>query len=103
MSKNTFGKLMTFLDQLEQNKISYTLARYRDEAVMVNVTVPGERWEIEFLLDGSVEIERFISNNEIYDEEALHELFANFSDFDEKEEQLTLVQGMKLMPMVDEG
>jgi hypothetical protein len=47
---------------------------------MVCVTVPGERWEIEFLGDGSVEIERFISNGEICGEEAFAELFARYAD-----------------------
>ncbi len=65
MSKAIFTNLMDFLDKLEQAQIGYTLARYRDEALMVNVAVPGERWEIEFLTDGSVEVERFISDGEI--------------------------------------
>jgi hypothetical protein len=47
---------------------------------MVCVTVPGERWEIEFLGDGSVEIERFISNGEICGEEAFSELLARYAD-----------------------
>ena len=80
MKNNKFGKLMAFLDNLEQEKISYTLARYRDEAIMVLVVVPGERWEVEFLKDGSVEVERFISDGEIYGEEILDELFAKHSE-----------------------
>jgi hypothetical protein len=36
---------------------------------MVLVTVPGERWEVEFFADGSIEVERFISNGEICGEE----------------------------------
>jgi len=40
---------------------------------MVLLTVPGQRWEIEFLGNGSVEVERFISNGEICGEEALAE------------------------------
>jgi hypothetical protein len=103
MTKDTFGKVMTFLDKLEQSKISYTLAHHRDEALMVNVAVPGERWEIEFLRDGSVEVERFSSDGEIYDEESLVELFDKNSDFNEKEDDLALAQGIELMSMVDES
>jgi hypothetical protein len=47
---------------------------------MVLVAVPGERWEVEFLDDGSVEVERFISNGEICGEEALHELWTTYAD-----------------------
>jgi hypothetical protein len=47
---------------------------------MVIVAVPGERWEIEFLSDGSVEVEKFISNGEITGEESLNELFARYSE-----------------------
>ena len=80
MSDKVFNKLMRFLDHLEQRGISYSLARPRDEAMMVSVAVPGERWEIEFLGDGSVEVERFISNGEIYGEEVLSVLFARYSE-----------------------
>ncbi len=47
---------------------------------MITVAVPGERWEIEFLSDGSVEVEKFISNGEIAGEESLNELFARYSE-----------------------
>jgi hypothetical protein len=33
----------------------------RDDAVMVAVVLPGEYVEVEFFVDGSVEIERFLS------------------------------------------
>ena len=50
--------------------IHYTLASHRDDAIMVLITVPGERWEVE----------RFISNGEICGEEALHELWTTYAD-----------------------
>ena len=50
---------------------------------MVCVTVPGERWEIEFLADGSVEVERFISESEIYGEDILGALFTRLLCFGE--------------------
>lgn len=74
MKENPFSKLLTFLQALEQKQFSYTLAHHRDEAIMVTVSVPGERWEVEFLDDGSIEVEKFASNGEIYDEAALGEL-----------------------------
>ncbi|MEZ4863326.1 MAG: hypothetical protein R3C14_18560 [Caldilineaceae bacterium] len=78
MKKNVFAQLMTLLDQLEAHEIAYTLTRIREEALLVNVAVPGARWEIEFLVDDTVEIERFHSNGEIEDETALVELLARY-------------------------
>lgn len=83
MKSNVFNKLVVFLQKLEQQGISYTMAHHRDEAIMVTVALPGERWEVEFLSDGSVEIEKFISNGEVAEEEALSELFARYSEQDE--------------------
>ncbi len=80
MSNKVFDQLLTFLGKLEQRGISYTLAHNRDEAVMVIIAVPGERWEVEFMRDGSVEVERFTSNGEIYGEDILKELFARYSE-----------------------
>ena len=48
MNGNVFAELTAFLTDLERREISYALTRSRDETVMVNVAVPGERWEIEF-------------------------------------------------------
>ncbi|HXU35560.1 MAG TPA: hypothetical protein VN937_04300 [Blastocatellia bacterium] len=47
---------------------------------MVIAAVPGERWEIEFLDDGTLEVERFVSNGQVCGEEALGELFARYSE-----------------------
>ena len=53
MKDNIFNKLVLFLQKLEQQGISYSLAHHREEAFMVTVVLPGERWEIELLNDGS--------------------------------------------------
>lgn len=80
MSNPIFDKLLRFLNRLEQEKISYSLAHHRDEAVMVTVAVPGERWEVEFLSDGSVDVEKFVSHGGVAGEEALGKLFDRFSE-----------------------
>ncbi|MCI0488904.1 MAG: hypothetical protein L0229_20120 [Blastocatellia bacterium] len=80
MNNDVFDKLITFLSDLERRGISYSLAHNRDEAIMVMAAVPGERWEIEFLDDGLVEVERFISDGQICGEEILNELFARYSE-----------------------
>ena len=53
-----------------------------ENRVVVIVAAPGERWEIEFFGDGSVEIEKFISTGEITGAESLGELFVRYEDQD---------------------
>jgi hypothetical protein len=86
MKKDLLVKMLTFLRKLGDAKIAYRLRHSRDDAVMVEINVPGERWEVEFLEDGGVEIERFRSGGEIYDESLLKELFAKYSDAEVPEE-----------------
>ena len=56
-------QFLRFLNRLEEEKIYYRLNKVREEAVMVEIAVPGERWEVEFMEDGSVEVERFVSTD----------------------------------------
>lgn len=72
-------KLLSFLNLLEQSCIHYKLNKIRD-SILVEVSVPGQRWEIEFFANNQVEVERFISTGEIENETALDYLFQNFSD-----------------------
>lgn len=77
-----FERLIIFLNNLDRQNIAYELAHNRDEAIMVTVALPGQRWEIEFLTDGSVEVEKFVSNGEIYDETILKQLLARDTETD---------------------
>ena len=61
-------KLLAFLDQLEHEKVWYRLAHVRDS---ITVSVPGERWEVDFFENGTVEVERFRSSGTIEGEDAL--------------------------------
>ena len=67
-------RLLDFLNKLEENHIYYRLNKVRD-AIMVEVAIPGERWEVEFLRDGSIEVEKFITTAEIMGPSALDALF----------------------------
>lgn len=73
-------QLFEFLEQLKRARISYTLAHNRDEAIMVLIAVPGERWEVEFFADGSVEVEVFVSSGGVQGPELLTRLFQELSD-----------------------
>jgi len=69
-----------FLNSLDQNNIYYRLNKIRTESIMIEVAVPAQRWEIEFMDNGTVEIEKFISDGSFYDGEELEVLLNNFSD-----------------------
>jgi hypothetical protein len=72
-------RLIDFLDELEDKKIYYKLDKVRD-AIMVEISVPGQKWEVEFMQDGTIEIEKFMTTVEILDESELVHLFEEFSD-----------------------
>lgn len=74
-------ELNDFLNELDERKLYYRVGKVRREAIMVEVAVPGQRWEIEFMDDGSIEIEKFISaGGVLYDESELKNLFENDSE-----------------------
>jgi hypothetical protein len=75
-----FKKLLDFTKRLEEKSIHYTISKVRDESILVSVTVPGQRWEIEFMEDGSFEIEKFVSDGTIFDEAEVKMLFTEFGD-----------------------
>src|SRR5438034_737788 len=56
-----YRRLMKIIRALEEARIHFNVTRYRRDAVSIQATVPGERWEIDVLEDGSVEFERFVS------------------------------------------
>lgn len=63
MPENTFGDFLLFLEELERRKIAYDLDHVRPDTLMVQVYVPGQRWEVEFYADGRIEIEVFQSSS----------------------------------------
>ena len=68
--------LLEFLARLEQQKIHFNLKHIRPESIMVSIDVPGEKWDVEFMEDGQIEVERFISNGQITGEGSLDTLFS---------------------------
>jgi hypothetical protein len=71
--------LLDFLNNLEEKNIYYRLNKIRN-SILVEVAVPGERWEVEFMEEGNIEIEKFISDKNYYDETEIKRLFEEFSD-----------------------
>lgn len=72
-------KLIDFLNELESRKIWYKLNKTCSEFIMIEVAVPGERWEVEFSVD-DVRIEKFKSDGAIYDKSEIQVLFDCHSD-----------------------
>ncbi len=73
------AKLIEFLDLLDDKRIYYRLNRIRD-SIMIEIAVPGQRWEVEFMVDGSVVVEKFISSGQLFNEDELSVLFREYSD-----------------------
>jgi len=72
-------KLIDFLNQLEKRKIYYKIGKV-NENILVEIAVPGQRWEVEFDVNEQIQVEKFLSNGVIYDETELSNLFQFFSD-----------------------
>ena len=79
---DNLGRLIRFLERLEEENIYYRLNKIRD-SIMIEAVVQGERWEIEFFEDGNVVIEKFITDCEIYDETELEALFRDIDSDDD--------------------
>ncbi len=65
----TLRSLIQFLDDLEEKGIFYELKKVRD-SIMIEVSIPGQRWEVEFMKDGTLQIEKFLSDGSIADDES---------------------------------
>lgn len=63
-----------FRRELERRHVAHEFRIVRDDALMMSVAVPGERWEIEFFGDGRIELERFVSQGVVEAPGALAEL-----------------------------
>ena len=71
----TISRVFSFARRLEDAGIPYELSIQREDAIMFTVCVPHERWEIELLADGSIEVEVYKSFGETGDERMLARLF----------------------------
>ena len=65
-----------FIRELEATRTHYALTAVREGAVMVQVALPGERWEVEFFDDREPEVEVFRSDGNIFGAERLADLWA---------------------------
>lgn len=80
MGAATISDFLGLLAKLKAARIFYRLSDHTLGAIMVEVAVPGERWEIEFHEDGQIGVESFKSSGRVWGAETLEELFTKFSD-----------------------
>jgi len=67
------------LKALDEDKIWYAIRRGdADETILVEVSVPGQKWEIRLSSDGSINIKKFISDGIIFDEKEIPQLLKQF-------------------------
>jgi len=57
--------LYQLLNKLADAKIHFTLARHRDDTVLVTMTLVGERVEVDVFEDGHMEVSRFPGSESI--------------------------------------
>jgi len=77
---DSFTSLLDFVEALTSAGIYYQISSVRFDAILISVAAPGERWEIEFMRDGTLEVEIFVSDGEIKDDSSIPALFERFMD-----------------------
>ena len=82
-----FRVLFDIIQQLEDAKISYTVSKYRYDAVSIFAHLPGERWEIDVMEDGDVAFERFVSNGSVDGEEEMTAEIRKWKEIEENSVQ----------------
>ena len=65
--------LFPLLLALDAAALYYTLARDRPDTVRVNITVVGERMEVDVFEDGHMEVSRFVGSEDIVGDATLVE------------------------------
>jgi hypothetical protein len=68
-----FGRLLDLVNRLDAAHVYYKLDHTRPDSLMVDIALPGWRWEVEFRSDGSLDIERYQSTGGVVNDAALIE------------------------------
>ncbi|CAB3968325.1 hypothetical protein BCO9919_03227 [Burkholderia cenocepacia] len=60
--------LYELLGSLDERRLFYTLGRHRPDTILISITVPGERIEIDVFDDGHMEMSRFSGDESVIDD-----------------------------------
>jgi hypothetical protein len=80
MTNEPFKALLETIERLERARIYCEVNKYREEAITLVATVPGQRWEIDFLSDGTIDVEVFASDGTLRDAKSIDDLIRDFAD-----------------------
>ena len=72
-------RLRALLNGLHERKIFSRLDKFRDR-VVVEIALPGRRWEAGFMRDGSIRVEKFVSTGGTFECGSIDRLFDSFFD-----------------------
>jgi hypothetical protein len=73
--------LFSLLLALDAAPIHYTLARDRPDTVRINLTIVGERVEVDVFEDGHMEVSRFVGSEAVVGDATLvQEIIADHSE-----------------------
>ena len=74
--KEAFQHMMEILAKLEEKNIYYKLdmVSTKHDRILIEIAIPGERWEIEIDHESNVFIEKFFSDGTIYPEDELDKM-----------------------------
>ena len=75
-----FQKIMDIVNRLKRANIFLSVDNYREDAISIKAVVPGQRWEIDVLSDGTVDVEVFKSDGTLFHEQALEDMIKEFAD-----------------------
>lgn len=60
--------LYDLLEELDSRRLSYSLSRHRIDSVLVSLTLPGKRIEIDVFNDGRLEMSQFSGDEGVIDD-----------------------------------
>jgi|1186.fasta_scaffold1293986_2 hypothetical protein len=78
-------KVWSVSERLEAKGVWHEIRTHRYDAVTILAHVPGQYWEIDFLEDGSVDVEVFRSTQTLEDESAIERLIDENREPNEEE------------------
>ncbi len=83
ITTDTYKELLNLLNRMAEVKLPYSLRHSRPDAITIEVHIPGEHWEIEFVDYGDevqVEVEVYRGGGVTGDEKTLEDLFARWAE-----------------------
>lgn len=83
----TLKSFIAFIDRLDEEDIQYTITSSREGVATVGVTVEEEHWQFEFLTNGRVEVQVFVSDGEVEGESGIDRFFDEHTGKDDDEEE----------------